>query len=82
MELFNSDLNFKDADLNQLELGDRRTFLKGGLAALVGGIVPLWTAKSAHAITNFAHAGQGLAHPSGSNLQELIAIANYRFERT
>jgi len=44
MELFDPELNFKDADLNQVELGDRRDFMKGSLAALVGGLVPLWTA--------------------------------------
>jgi len=54
MELFDPELNFKDADLNQVELGDRRDFMKGSLAALVGGLVPLWTAKNAWAITNFA----------------------------
>ncbi len=40
-----------------------------------------FTYNHRHPITTFAHAGQSLAHPSGSNLQELIAIANYRHNK-
>lgn len=32
-------------------------------------------------LTSFSHAGQPLAHPSGSNLKEAILIANYRYKR-
>lgn len=54
MKLIHPDLNFKDADLNRIEITDRRDFMKCSLAALFGGLVPLWTAKNAWAITNFA----------------------------
>lgn len=54
MDIIHPDLNFKDADLNRVEITDRRDFMKGSLAALVGGLLPLWTAKNAYAITNFA----------------------------
>ena len=40
-----------------------------------------FTYNHRHAITNFSHAGQGLAHPSGSNLQELATIVNYRYKK-